>query len=146
MTPKEFTIVRELDAPPQRIWDAWVDPDQMAAWMQPDGATTSRESIAVDLRVGGRYAYTMVNDTTGEAYPAGGEYLELEEPNRLVMSWGEVDDSVQDAMRITVQLEPVEGRTRLTFTLQGAEGAPGDDDVYDGWDAALANLRTALGS
>ncbi|GAB2598834.1 SRPBCC family protein [Pseudactinotalea suaedae] len=139
MTSKEFTIVREFDATPDRIWSAWVEPDQMAHWL-PDGVSTPRESISVDLRVGGRYAYTMINDETGATYPTGGEYIELEAPHRLVMSWGHPTDSIEDAMQITVDLEPVGGRTRMTFTLQGVEGAPGDGFIYDGWDEALASL------
>jgi hypothetical protein len=56
------------------------------------------------------------------------------------MSWGHPTDSIEDAMQITVDLEPVGGRTRMTFTLQGVEGAPGDGFIYDGWDEALASL------
>jgi len=139
MTGKEFTIVREFDATPDRIWAAWVEPDQMAHWL-PDGVSTPRESISVDLRVGGKYTYTMINDETGATFPTGGEYLELDAPRRLVMSWGNPTDSIEEAMRITVALEPIGDRTRMTFNLQGAEGVPGDGWIYDGWDQALASL------
>ena len=44
MTVKEFTIVREFDATPDRVWSAWIEPDQMAHWL-PDGVSTPRESI-----------------------------------------------------------------------------------------------------
>jgi len=147
MSAKEFTIVRDLEGSPERVWQAWIDPAQMTAWMHPRGFHTPLEQIAVDARVGGSYAYTMVDDETGQAYPSAGEFLELDEPHRISMSWGSPGDAVADAPRITVELEPREGgRTRLTFTLQGIAGQPGDDDVYDGWDEALANLRSALQS
>lgn len=139
MTTKEFTIIREFDATPDRVWQAWVEPDQMAQWL-PDGVSTPRETISVDLRVGGKYAYTMVNNESGERYPTGGEYIELDAPHRLVMSWGNPNDSLEEAMRIAIDLERIGDRTRMTFTLQGAEGAPGDGYIYDGWDQALASL------
>jgi uncharacterized protein YndB with AHSA1/START domain len=88
----------------------------------------------------------MVNAETGETYPTGGEYLELDAPRRLVMSWGNPDDSVDDAMRIDVALEPIGDRTRMTFTLRGVEGAPGDGYIYDGWDQALTSLDRWLAS
>jgi uncharacterized protein YndB with AHSA1/START domain len=145
MITKEFTIVREFDATPDRVWDAWVEPDHMARWL-PDGVSTPRGSISVDLRVGGKYAYTMINDETGETYPTGGEYIELDPPHRLVMSWGKPTDSLEEAMRIAIDLEPLGDRTRMTFNLQGVEGAPGDGWIYDGWDQALASLTRWLAS
>ena len=139
MTAKEFTIVREFDATPDRVWSAWIEPDQMAHWL-PDGVSTPRESISVDLRVGGKYEYTMVNSETGEKFHTGGEYIELDAPRRLVMSWGNPSDSLEDAMRIAIDLEPLGDRTRMTFNLQGVEGVPGDGWIYDGWDQALSSL------
>ncbi|WP_420112920.1 SRPBCC family protein [Pseudactinotalea sp.] len=141
MTAKEFTIVREFDAAPDRVWAAWVDPDQLARWL-PDGVSTPRESVTIDLRVGGRYTYTMVNNETGDTYPTGGEYIEIDEPHHLMMSWGHPGDSLEDAMRITLDLEPLAERTRMTFRLQGAAGASGDGFIYDGWDQALTSLET----
>lgn len=38
----------------------------------------------------------MVNAETGEAFPTGGEYLELDEPRRLVLTWGNPDDATDD--------------------------------------------------
>jgi uncharacterized protein YndB with AHSA1/START domain len=147
MTEKEFTIVRELDATPDRVWSAWVESDQLARWL-PDGVSTPRETVHVDLRVGGTYGYTMINNETGDHYPTGGEYLEIDEPHRLVMSWGHPGDAVEEAPRITLELEPLDGgRTRLSFTLQGFAGAaPGDNNVYDGWDQALASLTRWVAS
>lgn len=140
MTAKEFTIVREFDATPARVWAAWVDPDQLARWL-PDGVSTPRESVTIDLRAGGVYTYTMINDQTGDHYPTGGEYIEIDEPHRLVMSWGHPGADLEEAMRITLDLEPAGGGTRMTFQLQGAAGAPGDGYVYDGWDQALTSLQ-----
>lgn len=139
MTDKEFTIVREFDAPPDRVWSAWVEPDQMVHWL-PDGVSTPRESIAVDLRVGGKYEYTMINEETGDRFHTGGEYIEIDEPRRLVMSWGHPADSVEESPRITLELERAGEGTRMTFTLLGYEGTPGDGFVYDGWDQALTSL------
>jgi uncharacterized protein YndB with AHSA1/START domain len=141
---KRFTIVRDLPAPPSRVWRSWTDPDDMAGWLA--GMNASRESISVDARVGGRYAYTMVNAETGEAFPTGGEYLELDEPHRLVLTWGNPDDATDDAARLTVELEPHGDGTRMTFTCEGIDGAPGDGYVHDGWVEALGHLADHVGT
>ncbi|NLE79006.1 MAG: SRPBCC domain-containing protein [Rhodococcus sp.] len=140
MTNKEFTIVRDLDAVPDRVWEAWTDPELMAQWMHPNGVHTPRESVSSDVRVGGRYAYTMVHDETGTEYPTGGQYLELDRPRLLVCTWGLPDDPVDTAPRVTVRLGPTDAGTRMTFTCVGIEAHPGDDNVYDGWSEALDNL------
>jgi len=131
---KTFTITRVLDAPRSAVWKAWTDPDEMTHWYHPRGLTTPRDSVAVDLRVGGEYRYTMVapDDTT---YPTGGVYREVVEPERLVFTWG--DPGGEGAAVATVTLDDLGDRTRMTFRLDGVDGAPGDDSYYDGWDSAL---------
>ncbi|WP_066586154.1 SRPBCC family protein [Cellulomonas timonensis] len=137
---KGFTLVRDFDATPQDLWRAWTDPDEAAVWWHPSGVHTPRETVAIDARVGGRYAYTMVNDATGEQYPTGGVYREVVEPERLVFTWGLPDGDPDDAPLITVTLEPTDAGTRMTFDLRGFDAARGDGNVYDGWDSALDEL------
>jgi uncharacterized protein YndB with AHSA1/START domain len=88
----ELEFVRTYDAPRQLVWDAWTDPDRMAQWWGPRGVSTPRESIELDLRPGGRMAFDMVDDATGERYPNSGTFLEVEPPARLVWS----DDGFAD--------------------------------------------------
>lgn len=139
---KGFTLVRDFDATPQDLWRAWTDPDEAAAWWHPSGVHTPRETVAIDARVGGRYAYTMVNDETGEQYPTGGVYREVVEPERLVFTWGYPDADPDDAPLITVTLAPTDAGTRMTFDLRGYDAERGDGNVYDGWDSALDELDT----
>lgn len=136
-TAPGFTLVRDFDATPEEIWSAWTAPDEVAQWWHPRGLSTPRDSVAIDARVGGRYAYTMVDDVTGAAYPTGGVYLELQPFERLVFTWGEPDADPADAPVVTVTLAPNGDRTRMTFDLRGADGRPGDGFFYDGWDSAL---------
>jgi uncharacterized protein YndB with AHSA1/START domain len=91
--------------------------------------------VTIDARVGGRYAYTMINDETGESYPTGGVYLEVDPFERLAFTWGSPDAEPEAAPKITVSLDPEGERTRMTFVLT-AEGAV-DGDIRDGWESAL---------
>jgi uncharacterized protein YndB with AHSA1/START domain len=52
---KQFIITRVFDAPRDVIWRAWTDPDEAAHWWHPRGVRTPRDSVRVDLRVGGSY-------------------------------------------------------------------------------------------
>jgi len=52
-----------------------------------------------------------------------------------VFTWG--DPGGEGAAVATVTLDDLGDRTRMTFRLDGVDGAPGDDSYYDGWDSAL---------
>src|ERR1700761_7940098 len=100
----ELEFVRTYNAPRQLVWDAWTDPDQMAQWWGPRGITTPRESIELDLRPGGRIAFDMVDEATGNRYPNSGTILELDPPARIVWS----DDGFADGSG--------KGTATVTFT------------------------------
>lgn len=138
----QFTITRIFDAPRELVWRAWTDEADLAAWLHPFGVST--DTVAFDVRVGGRYQYTMTNDETGERFPTGGEFLEVEPIDRLVFTWGEPEAPVEGAPVITLTLTPQGERTELIFHLRGYDGSPGDDFVYDGWDEALTNFGRHL--
>jgi len=139
-----FTLVRNFDATPAEIWRAWTDPDEAAMWWHPRGVTTPRDSVVIDARVGGRYAYTMINDANGDEYPTLGVYLEVIENERLVFTWGNPGEVDDDALLITVTIEDLGELTRMTFDLRGIEGVSGDDNIYDGWEQALDILAEHL--
>src|SRR2546426_2253062 len=54
---KELRIVRVFDAPRERVWKAWTDPEQVKSWWGPRSFTAPFAKI--DLRVGGKYLYCM---------------------------------------------------------------------------------------
>lgn len=139
----QFSITRVFDAPRELVWAAWTEEAELAQWLHPMGVSVG--SVSFDVRVGGRYRYTMTNDETGEQFPTGGEYLEVSPIDRLVFTWGDPDAVVEGTPVITLTLTPHGGeRTELLFHLRGFEGKPGDGFVYDGWDEALTNFARHL--
>lgn len=138
----QFSITRVFDAPRELVWLAWTDPAEFAAWLRPFGVSTG--GVSADVRVGGRYRYTMTNDQTGQSFPTGGEYLEVEPMDRLVFTWGDTQAPVEGTPVITLTFIPRGEGTELVFHLRGYDGKPGDGFVYDGWDEALTNLARHL--
>ena len=145
MSTAEFTITRTFDAPRETIWRAWTDPTLAAQWWHPHEVVTPAESVAIDLREGGRYRYLMIDPSGGE-WPTEGEYLEIREPERLRFSWGSPGDAREQIPVITVDLaEAGEGRTAMTFHLAGMPDDRGSEfSVHDGWTEAFEELEAAL--
>ncbi|OZM76016.1 SRPBCC domain-containing protein [Pseudonocardia sp. MH-G8] len=136
---REFTIVRELEAPRELVFRAWTDPEHLTRWFGPRGCSTPRASIATDVRPGGTWRATMVLDETGQEFPTGGFYLEVREPERLVLTWREPggdDESV-----VTVVLADLgEGRTAMTFHQAGFTTEETRRGVHEGWSSAFDRL------
>lgn len=133
---KQFTITRTFDAPRDEVWRAWTDSSVATQWWHPAGLETRAGSVTIDLREGGAYAYTMV-DPDGTEYPCAGSYLEVRPLERLRFTWGAAGDRSQHTI-VTVDLvDADDGRTAMTFHVDGVGGRPGDGDVYDGWDQAF---------
>jgi len=140
-----FTLVRNLDARPERIWNAWTRADEAAEWWHPRGATTPRESVEINPTVGGTYRYTMVDQMSGAEVVTGGEYTIVEPFTTLAFSWGHLDAAVDDSPLVTVTIDDLGDLARLNFDIRGVEGMKGDGYFYDGWDSVLDSLAAYLG-
>lgn len=132
----EFTITRTMNAHRELVWRAWTEEKQLADWLP----STPLETISFDVREGGRYRYTMVNIETGEEYPTGGVFLEVEPFERLAFTWGYPDAPVEDSPVVTLTLIEHGDLTEMIFHLRGFAGHPGDQYVYDGWSDTLDNI------
>ncbi|MFF2277037.1 SRPBCC domain-containing protein [Agromyces sp. NPDC058126] len=140
----QFTITRIFDAPRELVWRAWTEQADAAAWWHPRDIVIKPGSVDLDTREGGRYRYTMVAPDDTE-YPTEGTFRELREPERLVMTWGSPGDPDDRVPVITITLRELDGgRTEMLFHLLGVDGAPGDEDVYDGWNSAFDMLDEHL--
>ncbi|MBK4346236.1 SRPBCC domain-containing protein [Lacisediminihabitans sp. G11-30] len=69
MTERNFTIARTLDVAPERVYQAWTEPDHLGWFFaEPEAENKLPE---VDLRVGGAWRQLMVVDED-DSYITGG--------------------------------------------------------------------------
>lgn len=103
-----ITITREFDAPPDRVFRAWVDPELFVQWIGPRSLDTRIEQW--DARTGGSYRYTSLRDD----FEAGfyGSFHEVRPSERLVQTF--TWDGDPDGVSLeTLTFEALEGgRTR----------------------------------
>ena len=52
-------IIRFINAPPARVYDAWTDPAQLREWFGPENVRT--RSITADVRAGGKYRWDLTS-------------------------------------------------------------------------------------
>ena len=74
-------LYRVLQAPPERVYRAFLDAGAMCKWLPPNGFTGQVHHL--EPKVGGTYKMSFTNFTTGKSHSFGGEYLELTPNERL---------------------------------------------------------------
>ena len=140
-TAHEVPITRIFDAPRARVFQAWTDPDDIAAWYGPEHFDTPRERIRIDLRVGGRYELTMVRRDNGQKMPLGYEILELVEPELLVLRSDPIP-GMHEPTLTRIELYDHGEKTRMTLT----DGPYARNAGYAeaGWNSAFDQLATVV--
>jgi uncharacterized protein YndB with AHSA1/START domain len=142
----ELVITRMVDAPRELVWKAFTDPDQLAAWFGPVGWSVPRDTVSVDLRVGGHQRFTMVDDADPtRTSPADGVFTEVVE-NELLVAYEDLDDETFGTMRLQTRIELHDeggGKTRLVLR-QGPFPEEIDGPAREGWTSSFTKLDALL--
>jgi uncharacterized protein YndB with AHSA1/START domain len=78
-------ILRLFDAPPNIVFDAWLEREQWQAWIGPEGCQC--EVPLLEPKIGGRYRIQM-HLSDGREIPVEGVFKIIDRPNRLAFTWG----------------------------------------------------------
>ena len=117
VTDQEVLITRIFEAPRERVFRAWTDPDEVAAWFGPEAFDTPRDRIRIEPRVGGRYELTMVQREGGSEYSVGYEILEIVEPELLVLRSDPMPEvGMPEPTVVRVELHDHGPKTRMTLS------------------------------
>lgn len=158
----ELRTERIFDAPLEKVWAAWTDPEQLGKWWGPKGFTSSDNKI--DLREGGSYNFHMhapedMPEIGGMDLYSGGEIKEIVPKKRLVYldnftdrdgnkvpasTYGMDDDFPQDLV-VTVEFEEVSAnKTKMTMTHAGMPASDMADQTSVGWNESFDKLAESL--
>lgn len=77
----EVRITRVFDAPPERLWRAYTDPEEIAQWWNNTTIDTH------DFRVGGKWRFVDHGKNNDEEHAFRGEFKEIDEPHKIVRTF-----------------------------------------------------------
>lgn len=144
MTFREIDFVRVFDAPRELVWRAWTDPDQIAAWWGPAGMHTPRDSVELDVRPGGVFRLTMVQDGTDAEFTSDMRFTEVDPVETLAYAW-EGQRGIGGGSSVLIFKDLGDGRTELTNHFAGYTNdviagfmTQGTNEQYDKLGAHLA--------
>jgi len=126
----EFSDSIDIAAPPETVFEYLTTNSGMTAWMG--------QHADLDPTPGGRFTVNIAG------YPVRGEYLHVEYPHRVVVSWGFAgsDDLPAGTSTVEFRLTPIRGGTRVDlrhFNLPDTEMR----GHADGWAHFLPRLAVA---
>jgi uncharacterized protein YndB with AHSA1/START domain len=126
-------ITRVFEAPRERVWGEWTEPDRFADWFGGPTSEVPLETVAMDVRPGGAWRLTMFAEPGRRRIDWHGEYLEVDEPERLVLTLSDEPGGDRYAL-VTVVLEDLgDGRTEMQFEQRGGPQAEAVEATKQGW-------------
>lgn len=132
-----LTLKRRLDAPPEKVYAAWTDPEKIVRWFGPDAGPVT--SATMDVRVGGRYTIVFHTED-GEQHQVGGVYREVIPNEKLVFTWAWRTMPERESL-VTVTVRPDGDGALLTLLHEQFFDEPARDRHRLGWSGALDKLE-----
>jgi uncharacterized protein YndB with AHSA1/START domain len=149
-------IERIVTATPEKVWELWTTAAGIEQWWAPEGFRTDVDSL--DLTEGGELVYTMTAVAPEQiafmeqygmplSTVSRKHFTELVAPTRI--AYDSTIDFVPDhepyEHTTTVDLQPVEGGTRVVMTIEAMHDDVWTQRLVDGRTNELENLARLLG-
>jgi uncharacterized protein YndB with AHSA1/START domain len=138
-------ITRVFDAPRERVWGEWTEPEPFADWFGGHESDVPISSVSMDVRPGGAWRATMFGGPDRREIHWKGEYLEVVAPERLVFTVSDKLDEVYEL--VTVVLNDLgDGRTEMVFEQRGHMRPEDYDRAQQGWGTFFDRIDERLSS
>ena len=149
---QQLTVVRVINAPRERVFKAWTDPELVTQWWGPDGVTNP--VCELDVRPGGAIDIVMLagpelGDLQGSKWPMTGVFQEIIPSAKLVY----VSSAIMDGQPIlellnTVTFEEQAGQTKMTLQIVVTKATPQAEGplagMSAGWNQSIGKLVKLL--
>jgi uncharacterized protein YndB with AHSA1/START domain len=144
---RDLILTRMIDAPAEKVFRAWTDPELLQQWFVPAPWTISK--VETDVRVGGS-SLVVMRSPEGAEFPNRGVYLEVVKNKRIVFTdayteaW---EPSEKPFMTVIMTFEEVDGKTK--YTVRARHWTQADREAHEqmgfhvGW-ATCADQLAAL--
>jgi len=128
-TPDRVEVLTEIRASCERVFDALVDPNELARWW--GDAHMYHTQWKVDLQPGGEYVCSATA-VDGGTMKVVGKFIDIDRPERIEMTWNASWDASGET-RVTYELARSMKGTLLRVTQSGFGSGADQGGYSDGW-------------
>ncbi|BBY17442.1 SRPBCC family protein [Mycolicibacterium litorale] len=134
-------VQRVMPAPPEEVFDEWLDPEALTEWMCPH--PTRVVGVELEARVGGRVRFDV--DNVGVRVLITGQFLEIDRPRLLRFTWSNSDWPDPTTVSVVeVTFTPVDDDQTL-MSIEHTLLPPTEfDNFHSGWTLTVEQLVAAL--
>ncbi|MEO9483871.1 MAG: SRPBCC domain-containing protein [Ekhidna sp.] len=140
---RTITIQRTLDAPIALVWEAWTNAEHIVKWWGPKGIAT--KIVTHEFKVGGKWKYIMAMPN-GRDFIAEGEYLEIDEPGKLITTANflPMTEGVTMEVLLTAKGEQTDFTFNVIHPTEEYKLQQEKMGVYNGWGSVFNQLAEFL--
>jgi uncharacterized protein YndB with AHSA1/START domain len=140
-----ISITRVFDAPRERVWKEWTEPERFADWFGGTQSDVPLSSVSMDVRPGGSWRLTMFAEPGRREIQWEGEYREVAPPERLVFTVTDQPGEVADELVIVDLADLGDGRTEMRFQQRGGGlSAEEYERAAQGWSSFFDRIAERL--
>jgi uncharacterized protein YndB with AHSA1/START domain len=139
-------ITRVFDASRERLWEEWTEPERFADWFGGPACDVPLDTVAMDVRPGGAWRLTMFAEPGRGRIDWHGEYLEVDEPERLVLTMSDEPGSDRYALVTVVFNDLGGGQTEMQFEQRGGPPPEALEAARQGWGGFFDRIDERLRS
>ena len=136
-----LTIKRRFNAPPEKVYAAWIDPAKMSRWLGPPDVI--KVNTTTDVTVGGRYAIQMI--VPNDEHNVSGVYREIVPNRKLVFTWAWRSTPERESL-VTVTFTPDGDGTLMTLHHEQFFDEAARDNHEKGWTVIMDRLDALFAS
>lgn len=133
-----ITLKETIAASPERVYDAFVTPEDLLQWHSAGGGWTTPHAIT-DPQVGGRFNIGYGDPNGENSFDFTGSYSALERPTHIAYS-------IDDGRQVTIDFEETDDNATLVTWKFEPENVFPREMQEGGWMAQLTNLKQYLES
>ena len=138
-----ITVTRVFDAPRERVWKEWTEPERFADWFGGTDSEVPLSTVAMDVRRGGTWKATMYAGSGRHEILWKGEYREVDAPERLVFTVTDRSDDKYEVVSV-VLTDLGDGRTEMFFEQRGHLAPEQYERTERGWGGFFDRMAERL--
>jgi uncharacterized protein YndB with AHSA1/START domain len=132
MSKALLTVQNTVQAPVEKVWIYWTDPAHIVNWNNASEDWHTPKAVN-DLRVGGRFVYTMAAKDESFIFDFSGTYDEVISHQRLAYT-------LDDDRKVTIVFASSGQDAQITQSFEAEDENPHELQVQ-GWQAILDNFK-----